>query len=244
MLLAWFGYLWPLVLLAAMRSAPRSSSRAGPSGRADLGRIAGIALFLALGLAPDRLLHPVAAAGRFIGEWRREGGFTGPGGAGWLSLLSLAVAFGPLAWAGWPVAAWRGRRDGVRCLVPAGGVLLCLGLPVLLGVRQPGAVQWSVVPLLAAWGVGGVVSLFSPRRGLAGIGVVVGLALVVTPIPRRLAWHRGAASEVQSLAAVRAEIGTFVGKGELVVAEADPSVPAATASTAAATDSSGASIGF
>jgi Flp pilus assembly protein TadD len=244
MLLAWFGYLWPFVLLAVARPAPRSFPGARSPGRGDLGWTAGIALFLALGLMPERLLHPLAAPGRFVAEWRREGGFDGPGGPGWLSLLFLTVALGPLAWAGWPAAAWRNRRVAVRLLVPAGAVVLGLGLPILLGVRRPGAVQWSVAPLLAAWAVGGALSLVSPRRGLAGIGVILALALVVSPVPGRLAWQRGIASGAQSLAAVGAEIGTFVPKGELIVAEADPFAPAGTPSTTAGADSAGATAGY
>jgi hypothetical protein len=244
MLLAWFGYLWPLVLLAVARPAPRSFPGARPPGRADLAWTAGIALFLALGLTPERLFHPLATPGRFVAEWRREGGLDGPGGPGWLSVLSLTVALGPLAWVGWPAGAWRSRRVASRVLVPAGAVVLCLGLPILLGVRRPGAVQWSVAPLLAAWAVGGALSLVSPRRGFAGIGVILALALVVSAIPGRLAWQRGTASGAQLLAAVGAEIGTFVPKGELVVAEVDPFAPAGTPSALAGADSSGATAGY
>jgi hypothetical protein len=252
MLLAWFGYLWPLVLLAVARPTPRSFPGAGPPGRADPAWTAGIALFLALALAPERLLHPLAIPVRFIAEWRREGGLDGPGGPGLLSLLSLSVALGPLVWAGWPVAAWAGRPaagwrnrlEATRFLVPAGAVVFCLGLPILLGVRRPGAVQWSVAPLLAAWAVGGALSLVTPRRGRAGIGVILSLVLVASAIPGRLAWQRGTASGAQVLAAVGAEIGKLVPKGELIVAETDPFAPAGTPSITAGTDSSEAIGGY
>lgn len=275
MLLAWFGYLWPLVLLAVARRTSRSFPGANRSDRADLAWTVGIALFLAVGLTPERLLHPLAAPSRFVGEWRREGGLDGPGGLGWFSLLSLTMAFGPLVWAGWPAAvwadrpsrartnrsdvtphgssraAWRYRCDATRFLVPAGAVVLCLGVPIFLGVRRPGALQWSVAPLLAAWAVGGVLSLVSPRRGLAGLGVILSLAFVVSAIPGRVAWQRGTASGALSLAAVGAEIGTFVPKGDLVIAETDPFVTAGTVSTTAAAslvtagaDSSGANAGY
>ena len=252
MLLAWFGYLWPLVLLAVARPTPRSSPSAGPAGRADPAWTVGIALFLALGLAPERLLHPLAIPVRFFAEWRREGGLDGPGGPGWLSLLSLSVALGPLAWAGWPVAAWAGgpaagwrrRREGARLLVPAAAVVFCLGLPILLGVRRPGAVQWSVAPLLAAWAVGGALSLVTPRRGRTGIGVILSLALVASAIPGRWAWQRGAASEAQLLAAVGAEIVKLVPKGDLIVAETDPFASAEAPSTTVGADSAEAVGGY
>ncbi len=224
MLLAWFGYLWPLTVLALLlpQSARVARQDPGASGRMSLAWVLGIALVLAWGLTPDRLLHPGGAPGRFLAEWRREGGLGGPGGAGWLPLLSLAVAFGPLVWAGWPIAEWRQRRATVRNLVPAGAILLCLGLPMLLGLRQPGAVQWSVVPLLAAWSLGGVMSILPPRPGRVGIGIVLGIAFVLSAIPGRQAGDRGASSVTQAQGAVRAEIGDFVGSGDLVVAEADP----------------------
>lgn len=244
MLLAWFGYLWPLVLLAVVRPAPRFHPDTGPPSRADLAWTAGIALFLALGLTPERMLHPLAAPGRLVAEWRREGGLDGRGGAGWLSLLSLAAALGPLVWIGWLVAAWRRRQAVEHILVPAAAVVLCLGLPVVLGVRRPGAVQWSVAPLLAAWAVSGAWSLAPPRRGRAGIGWILALVLVVSAVPGRVAWQRGIASGAQSLAAVGAEIGSFVPKGDLVVAEADPSAPAGTLSSAAGADSSSATAGY
>lgn len=276
MLLAWFGYLWPLVLLAVVRPAVRSHPDPGSPSRADLAWTVGIALFLALGLTPERMLHPLAAPGRFVAEWRREGGLDGSGGTGWLSVISLAAALGPLVWVGWLVAAsagglmaartrrtnaaeagiveaaGSGRPDAARrhrhaveqILVPAAAVVLCLGLPVVLGVRRPGAVQWSVAPLLAAWAVTGAWSLAPARRAWAGIGRVLALVLVVSAISGRVAWQRGIASGARSLAAVGAEIGSFVPKGDLVVAEADPSAPAGTLSSTAGADSSGATAGY
>jgi tetratricopeptide (TPR) repeat protein len=131
-----------------------------------------------------------------------------------------------------------------RYLVPAGAVVVCLGLPILLGVRRPGAVQWSVAPLLAAWAVGGALSLVTPRRGRTGIGVILSLALVASAIPGRLALQRGTASGAQLLAAVGAEIGKLVPKGELIVAETDLSAPAGTPSITAGADSAEAARGY
>lgn len=237
MLLAWFGYLWPLVLLAMARPAARFGNDPEVTGGADLARTMAIAGFFALALVPERLLHPLAVPGHFVAEWRREGGFTGPGGAGWMSLLPLAVALGPLAWVGWPAAAWRDRRNVMGLLVPAGAVILCLGLPVLLGVARPGAVQWSVAPLLAAWAIGVPVSLAARRPRLAGVALVLGLALVISAIPARVTLHRAAAASARSIASLGDEMGVFVRKGELVVAEIDPF-------TRAAGDSSSAPAGF
>ena len=110
-------------------------------------------------------------------------------------------------------------------------------------MRRPGAVQWSVAPLLAAWAVGGLSSLVASRRGFAAAGVLLALALIVSPLPGRMTWQRGTASGAQSLAAVGAEIGDFVSRGELIVAEADPYALDVAASARAGVDSSGAPAG-
>jgi hypothetical protein len=227
MLLAWFGFLWPLVLLVLLRPALRTGSDTGVPRGADLARALAIAVFLALALVPERLLHPLAAPGRFLAEWRREGGLTGPGGAGWRSVLSLAVVLGPLVWLGWVAAAWRDRRNARQLFVPAGTVLLCLGLPAVLGVARPGAVQWSVAPLLSAWAIGVPVSLAAGRPRLAGLATALALALVVSVVPARLALHRGAAASARAITSLSDEMSRLVKTGELVVAEADPFVPVA-----------------
>jgi tetratricopeptide (TPR) repeat protein len=166
-------------------------------------------------------MQPGSALLRAVTEWQRGGGWSGPGGGGAPVFLALGAMLGGSAWLLWPAAAWGGRGASRRedALVGIGLWLLAVLVPLLTGVRRPGALQWSVAPWLLAWGTAGARSL-PPFRSRSSVGwaVVVGV-LLVGVVPARWSLEHQAERTERVAFRLRAELPALLGSTDLCVSE-------------------------
>ncbi len=225
MILAWFPFAWPAAV-AAVALLPLL----GEGWRRWFSAV-GLCVFFGLVLQPAWLLHPGRVLPTIQEEWRREGGWGGPGGAGLPSLLGLAFALGPALWLFWvPAFFRRGRDRAALALVVLAWALLIL-VPALSGVRRPGAVEWALAPLMAAWGGAFVGDLGVLRRRVLAVPVLMALVALGSPLPARFALEHRARSQTGLESRVVADLSRMIGPADLWLSEAPlPGGPAETGS--------------
>jgi hypothetical protein len=182
-LLAWFPFAWPAVPLLLLALILRRD------GAPSILIFLTLALFLGLVLEPSHILHPGRILPGMAAGWRREGGWSGPGGSGLLGLLSLSAWIGPAAWAfcmlGILFVPLRGKRSVALFL---GGLWLSqILLPALTGVRRPGGAQIAIAPLAAVWSSLALVSWPAKGRGRRVLAAALAVALAASCIPQRIA---------------------------------------------------------
>lgn len=215
LLLGWFPFAavgLPLVwALHRLRGASASA----------LIRAAALAAFLGLVLEPARLREPGEILTRAVNEWRREGGWSGPGGDGLFALLGLVPVLGASAWMLWGPAAWQSREPGRRAhLLAAFGLwALAVLLPALSGLRRPGNLQWAVGPWLLVWGLGGFASwrpLAGRPRVAWGVAAVIALAGALSA---RWTGQVESTRTAERVRQVRAEVFETIGRDRPGVSE-------------------------
>lgn len=212
LLLAWFSFLWPVVVLTWGVSIVRS-----PRPRSAIG-LACASILVALAVGPGYLVHPVGVPPAIGGEWHREGGWGGPGGDVPWDLLGLVLALGPGAsflLVAAALAGLRSRSASFLCLAALLWVVAAAA-PAASGVQRPASVQWSVAPILATWGVA---VLGSSRPRFRGMARALTIAVLVAALPARVAQSRQARDESELRRAVRAELSQRTAANDLVLSE-------------------------
>jgi tetratricopeptide (TPR) repeat protein len=193
-LLAWAPFAWPAVIvyLASIRMA-------GASGARILSTFA-IAASLGLVLDVSRLVDLAGVVGDVGVEWMREGGWPLLSGAfGTASLAEMLFGEPILLWI-WIgalitcLALLRRGRSGLAIWI-AGLFVLLRCLPAVAGVRHPGAVQASAMPLwilTASVAVAILPRARDPRPGwlyrALAVALLVGLATTQAIQDRRSAF--------------------------------------------------------
>lgn len=214
LVLAWFPFLWPLVPVAIAVHGVRGVSLSRLSG------VLGLAVFLGLVLEPRHLVDLGRLPALWSGEWRRGGGWGGPGGADILPQLTLWRLLGPAAFvvwlSGWSVfrRAWRDAPALLTAGVWAGLVLL----PATGGVRSPGSAQYAAAAVLAAWTGIAVASLPKTRAG-AWLPWVLGLSVVGLMIPGRVGMERAARESASIRESVVSDLSSFIGPDDLWISD-------------------------
>lgn len=214
LLLAWFAFLWPVVVVALALLLPRPRG-----GRAAAMLAAGMVL-LALAVRPGYLVHPGAALPSIVADWRREGGWGGSGRGVALSLLGLTTAWGPLGWALLAgVCAWTAQRRALSPAVPLALLwVIAALLPAVSGAGRPGSVQWALAPVLVAWSLA---TIEGGRGRPRLVALALALAAVVSVLPARVDLYRQARAAEELLQRVRREVASRVAPGELLLSEVE-----------------------